>query len=87
MSLRADLVLKPSPGGNLTCLTLLRPFNLTDLHAIFEFANGLASGQVLIALPSDRTWDLDLYFELAIDGIAFCEDHEQLPGQFQQSSC
>ena len=85
--MRADLVLKPSPGGDLTCLTLLRPFNLTDLNAIFEFANGLASGQVLIALPSDRPWDLDLYFELAIDAIAFCEDHEQLPGPLEQSSC
>jgi len=85
MSLRADLALKTTTNGNLTRLTLPRPFAPVDLYAIFDFANGMAFGQVLIALPSNRTGNLDLYLELATDRLAFCENHDELPRQIEQS--
>ena len=85
MSLRADLALKNTTSGNLTRLTLPRPFAPADLYAIFDFANGMAFDQVLIGLPSNRPRDLDLYFESVIDGIAFCENHDELPRQVEQT--
>lgn len=85
MSLRADLALKTTTRGNLTRLTLPRPFAPADLYAISDFANGMAFGQFLIALPSNRPRDLDLYFELVIDGIAFRENHDELPRQVEQT--